>query len=149
MRNRASCSSQEEHVLKLAGVSNRRGARLLLLARGACIETKSGKRRQSRRRKLLLARGACIETECNNFAYPNLCSCSSQEEHVLKRYLPPPDLACCRCSSQEEHVLKPTPAQFLRRSSRLLLARGACIETQLKNKTGVVNQVAPRKRSMY
>ena len=103
---RVSCSSQEEHVLKLKTTSGgkeiplllARGAcietvtsvavlpsSVLLLARGACIETAS-KSTANGKPMLLLARGACIET--NNFIVVNkTLSCSSQEEHVLKRYV--------------------------------------------------------------
>ena len=57
--------------------------------------------------------------------------CSSQEEHVLKpRVQSPRSSAPQCCSSQEEHVLKLHSGHRTHNSTRkLLLARGACIET--------------------
>ena len=98
-----SCSSQEEHVLKLMEVGNDKRGEKLLLARGACIET-------------FTARKARAEL-----------SCSSQEEHVLKLTGLGGNDNSESCSSQEEHVLK------LRYDTRI----------------HAVAFVAPRKRSMY
>ena len=78
-----SCSSQEEHVLKLMIMFRKRSGRKLLLARGACIETPAA-------------------AECT----APRTRCSSQEEHVLKRSMSDEELLEWRCSSQEEHVLK-------------------------------------------
>ena len=100
---------------------------LLLLARGACIETASGVRRHRERMscssqeehvlkpddglifyaplQLLLARGACIETRPPATRATRL-SCSSQEEHVLKLLRIAGNASGTGCSSQEEHVLK-------------------------------------------
>ena len=77
-----SCSSQEEHVLKLLGTWATREGEMLLLARGACIETGDWIL-DLIRRQLLLARGACIETVYSVNKKLYYC-CSSQEEHVLK-----------------------------------------------------------------
>ena len=64
---RASCSSQEEHVLKLDDTDAYKACRAgLLLARGACIETKP-MRVSATSSLLLLARGACIETGTADF----------------------------------------------------------------------------------
>ena len=55
--------------------------------------------------------------------------CSSQEEHVLKRHMSSPiEMGSC-CSSQEEHVLKRNLIRSMGGEILLLLARGACIET--------------------
>ena len=98
----------------------------LLLARGACIETRFQTENRSHQ-KLLLARGACIETEFTGGASWRPC-CSSQEEHVLKQYvLSSLFLTSWSCSSQEEHVLKPSAWKW----------------------SGDQPEVAPRKRSMY
>ena len=100
------CSSQEEHVLKLASIASIGRGEQLLLARGACIETRNAetnsnslqlllargacietypRTRGIRKNLLLLARGACIETYTPLIAFSRASSCSSQEEHVLKR----------------------------------------------------------------
>ena len=55
------CSSQEEHVLKRYSYSHSLLLFLLLLARGACIETSDFLIKKFAT-ALLLARGACIET---------------------------------------------------------------------------------------
>ena len=77
---------------------------LLLLARGACIETVSPNI-ACVNAMLLLARGACIETAYFS-AISFLLSCSSQEEHVLKQGCAGRVVLRAGCSSQEEHVLK-------------------------------------------
>ena len=146
--SRSSCSSQEEHVLKL-----------LLPFGVVCLFV------------LLLARGACIETERDYRYNGNAPGCSSQEEHVLKLQIEisvqqyPPLLlargACIEtrnlkngecglcCSSQEEHVLKHGTEREQPRDGELLLARGACIETLRGCPPASPHAVAPRKRSMY
>ena len=142
----------------------------LLLARGACIETPV-RFTSWNAAKLLLARGACIETHSSTGLRRRRMSCSSQEEHVLKLsvcVVPDGDEGCSSqeehvlkqkishffvqsvcCSSQEEHVLKRCTMTYNNGTCKLLLARGACIETSLytANSRGV--SVAPRKRSMY
>ena len=83
---------------------------VLLLARGACIETVMF-RRWGAENSLLLARGACIETrKPSNPAFRS--SCSSQEEHVLKHVRQMHLQLLLGCSSQEEHVLKPKYRNF-------------------------------------
>ena len=79
---------------------------------------------------LLLARGACIETFAVTVA-PGFRSCSSQEEHVLKQYVGAFRSVLCSCTSQEEHVLKLFCAVKNTETVWLLLARGACIETSI------------------
>ena len=56
------CSSQEEHVLKPEVVDGVVLTKVLLLARGACIETGGETGWAIDVTSLLLARGACIET---------------------------------------------------------------------------------------
>ena len=142
---------------------------MLLLARGACIETDAC-RFTCDESWLLLARGACIETMNNEkLLFP--FGCSSQEEHVLKQkaFCSTLQRNCCSsqeehvlkqesglfkniipgCSSQEEHVLKHAADLDFREAELLLLARGACIETGIRPATDARLLVAPRKRSMY
>ena len=76
-------------------------------------------------------------------------SCSSQEEHVLKLYCIFQETGESRCSSQEEHVLKPCETVDNVSELVLLLARGACIETESTSADEPAEKVAPRKRSMY
>ena len=166
------CSSQEEHVLKLNSNPNAPAANLLLLARGACIETVFGNDRQHLA-LLLLARGACIETLNCSLFMTTMTSCSSQEEHVLKPFawaesgelneLLLARGACIEtgvetrefsaeisCSSQEEHVLKLLPAYF---STECASSCSSQEEHVLKPCSGFLQlergKVAPRKRSMY
>ena len=84
----ASCSSQEEHVLKHRAHIDMKMSPVLLLARGACIETTPYIKR--------LNEG---------------WGCSSQEEHVLKQRVARFIVHALCCSSQEEHVLKPSLRQ--------------------------------------
>ena len=123
----SSCSSQEEHVLKL-----------------------QIHQREIHHPLLLLARGACIETSSSPDAPTPEPSCSSQEEHVLKLLIRLTVQPLVSCSSQEEHVLKRRSASVGAKRLELLLARGACIETS-SPPTPVSPKaiVAPRKRSMY
>ena len=83
---------------------------------------------------LLLARGACIETRQLRRRFGLQLSCSSQEEHVLKLYEKHEAVGELRCSSQEEHVLKLIVILTRDQIPVLLLARGACIETICKRK---------------
>ena len=80
------CSSQEEHVLKHGTETKLQVLWLLLLARGACIET-AAKDEATVIVPLLLARGACIETNARAVHMRAVVSCSSQEEHVLKPFV--------------------------------------------------------------
>ena len=126
---KSGCSSQEEHVLKLRICLRRFPRPRLLLARGACIET-CKPRCTLRPSRLLLARGACIETVMRSKT-GRISSCSSQEEHVLKRVADQVDpevpallLARGACIETFHRSSTAPPAV-------LLLARGACIETQM------------------
>ena len=83
-----SCSSQEEHVLKLLQRCCHSVSKQLLLARGACIETNLFDQAWKISKELLLARGACIETLNRCITLQMTVGCSSQEEHVLKLFRP-------------------------------------------------------------
>ena len=142
------CSSQEEHVLKLSFLRRMLYARLLLLARGACIETPYP-RGNFYPPWLLLARGACIETSQVGSPGSMRNCCSSQEEHVLKQFHLPVRPVRTGCSSQEEHVLK----RHHRTRPRIALGCSSQEEHVLKLIISCLElftaPVAPRKRSMY
>ena len=83
----------------------------------------------------------------NGLYYP---CCSSQEEHVLKQWFinavddRTPKLLLARGA-----CIETPPTKTVGWLSRLLLARGACIETYWQWHKCMVLPVAPRKRSMY
>ncbi len=106
-QRRKSCSSQEEHVLKRILVQEEYEKILLLLARGACIET--------------------IQTP--SFAPAN--SCSSQEEHVLKQAEKRLAEIAAVLLLARGACIETLPCGDFFRENVLLLARGACIETLL------------------
>ena len=143
--------------------------KLLLLARGACIETSHsplhrGQPRCSSQEEhvlKLMQRGElgtklCCSSQEEHVLKPRkpgflrlMPRCSSQEEHVLKQQEGRPDGGDRGCSSQEEHVLKLNLATLILHRLQLLLARGACIETITQHDPSAASRVAPRKRSMY
>ena len=120
------CSSQEEHVLKQRRSQIQTAKFLLLLARGACIETMICHRHYLKCRVAPRKRSMYWNCFVIVVMKSEQC-CSSQEEHVLKLgWSVSPCFHFC-CSSQEEHVLKHHVPHFF------------C----------VIARVAPRKRSMY
>ena len=79
---------------------------------------------------LLLARGACIETGAGASAEGRASGCSSQEEHVLKQNLHAAARWSDRLLLARGACIETTSIRVYSRTvSPLLLARGACIET--------------------
>ena len=76
-------------------------------------------------------------------------SCSSQEEHVLKHRPDAELLEAVKLLLARGACIETLAPYTLIRLRVLLLARGACIETYPLNVNVPTLEVAPRKRSMY
>ena len=143
---------------------------MLLLARGAGIETRSGGSRRTRSESCSSQEEQVLK-QSRFKGFQTRVRCSSQEEQVLKLKSGWYKVAFRSCSSQEEQVLKPPCSHFLFSHTScssqeeqvlkllvlilfgyrvvLLLARGAGIETTPSATSSRSPPVAPRKRSRY